>query len=77
MFESSFLSSVINFYHMLLNDLVGPTDDMLNGGTLLNCNNGIQIILIYKSKQTYQIYCEYVTREYGCLLRQEKFFPTA
>ena len=34
MFESSFLSDVINLYYMLPNDLVSPTGDMLDGGTL-------------------------------------------
>ena len=36
MFESSFLSDVINLYYMLPNDLVGPTGDMLDSDTLLN-----------------------------------------
>ena len=36
MSESSFLSDVINLYYMLLNDLVGQTGDMLDGGTLFN-----------------------------------------
>ena len=35
MFEFSFLSDVINLYYMLPNDLAGPTDNMLDGGTLL------------------------------------------
>ena len=37
MLESSFLLDVINLYYMLPNDLVGPTGDMQDGGTLLNC----------------------------------------
>ena len=36
MFEFSFLSDFINLYYMLPNALVGPTGDMLDGGTLLN-----------------------------------------
>ena len=74
MFESSFLSDVINLYYMFPNDLVGPMSDMLDGGTLLN---RIQWPTYYRSKQICQIYCEYVTREYGCLLRQVQHFPAA
>ena len=43
----------------------------------LNAYNGLQIILTYRSKQICQIYCEYVTRDYGSLLRQEQYFPAA
>ena len=67
-------NDLINLYYKLPSDLVGPTGDMLDGGTLLN---RIQIILTYRSKQICQIYCEYVTGDYGCLLRQEQYFPAA
>ena len=49
MFQSSFLSDVINLYHMLLNDLVGPTGDMLDGDTLLNRIHNITYIGVSKS----------------------------
>ena len=63
MFESSFLSDVINLYyvaqwpHRSNGWLVRVICDV-TVARFLNAYNGLQIILTYRSKQICQIYCE-------------------